>query len=278
MPLGSSSLPLGASISINTDNFAKFLCVQKNLADATVKNHIRYLNVFLKAVGNPIDTITTSEVQDFMLAIKETKAPETYKNYLAMLKILFRDYLGREDIIKGFKFPQMQFKPKILPSREQLRTYFDALPSLKYKTIFLMLASSGLRVSELLNAEIDRESRMLIPRAHDGSTKTAWISFYNYEAEELLIEYQGELYGISRNTVAHVFKETADKTGIEISAQTLRSVFAREMGLRGVQDRYVDAFCGRMPGSVLAMHYSDFSPEVLKQIYDKADIKFLEAW
>ncbi len=45
-----------------------------------------------------------------------------------------------------------------------------------------------------------------------------------------------------KNTVAHVFAETADNTGIDISAQTLRSVFAREMGLRGVQDRYVDAF------------------------------------
>jgi hypothetical protein len=121
----------------------------------------------------------------------------------------------------------MQFKPKILPSREQLRTFFDALPSLKYKVIFLMPASSGLRVSELLSADIDRKNRMLVPKSHDGQTKQAWIYFYNVETEALLKEYQGELFGTSRNTVAHVFKETADKIGIEISAQILRSVFAR---------------------------------------------------
>jgi len=29
----------------------------------------------------------------------------------------------------------------------------------------------------------------------------------------------------------------------------------------GVPDRYVDAFCGRVPRTVLASHYTDFSPE-----------------
>jgi len=40
-------------------------------------------------------------------------------------------------------------------------------------------------------------------------------------------------------------------------------------------DRYVDAFCGRVPRSVLARHYTDFSPERLKRVYDKAGLKVL---
>ena len=47
------------------------------------------------------------------------------------------------------------------------------------------------------------------------------------------------------------------------------------MNLKGVPDRYIDAFCGRVPGSVLAKHYSDFSPEILKEIYEKENIKIL---
>jgi len=54
----------------------------------------------------------------------------------------------------------------------------------------------------------------------------------------------------------------------------LRSVFARDCTKRGIPDRYIDAFCGRVPASVLARHYSDFSPEVLKEIYDKANIRY----
>lgn len=41
----------------------------------------------------------------------------------------------------------------------------------------------------------------------------------------------------------------------------------------GVPDRYVDAFCGRVPRSV--GEYTDFSPEKLKEIYDKAGLKVL---
>jgi site-specific recombinase XerD len=254
-----------SNCSIDTKDFEKFLTVQKNLSDATVKNHLRALNTFLKY---------KKPVEDFLTYIKETKSSETYKNYLSMFKLLYRDYLKQPEVIQDFKFPHQQYKPKILPNKNQLRIFYNALPD-KYKVIFLALASSGLRISELLDAKIDKENRMFMPKSHNGSTKKAWISFYNKETEELLKKHQGNPFETSRNTVAHTFKDVADKTGINISAHTLRSVFAHEMGKAGVQDRYIDAFCGRTPQSVLARHYSNFSPEVLKEIYDEADLKIL---
>jgi hypothetical protein len=36
-----------------------------------------------------------------------------------------------------------------------------------------------------------------------------------------------------------------------------------------------DALCGRVPKSILARHYIDYSPERLKRIYDRADLKVL---
>jgi len=47
------------------------------------------------------------------------------------------------------------------------------------------------------------------------------------------------------------------------------------MSRAGVQDRFIDAFCGRVPGSVLARNYTDYSPEALKEIYERAGIKIL---
>jgi hypothetical protein len=43
----------------------------------------------------------------------------------------------------------------------------------------------------------------------------------------------------------------------------------------GVSDCYVDAFCGRTPKTVLAKHYTDFSPEKLDEIYRKADLNVI---
>jgi integrase len=249
-----------------------FLKVQKNLSAGTVEKHITLANVFLKHSEGAIDA---KSVQNFMLWVKNNKSQKTYANYLCTLKVLLRNYLKQPELIADFKFPTIGFKPKILPSKHQLKIFFEALPLLKYQIIFLALASSGLRVSELLSAEIDSANRMLIPKEHNGTTKNAWVSFYNEEAEKLLRAYQASPFENSRNTVTHVFKETANKTSINITPQTLRSVFAREMSKAGVQDRYIDTFCGRTPQSVLARHYSDYSPEVLKEIYDKANIKIL---
>jgi intergrase/recombinase len=43
----------------------------------------------------------------------------------------------------------------------------------------------------------------------------------------------------------------------------------------GVSETYVDALCGRVPKSVLARHYTDFSPEKLLVIYGEAALKVL---
>jgi len=46
------------------------------------------------------------------------------------------------------------------------------------------------------------------------------------------------------------------------------------MSLRGVPDCYIDAFCGRKDApECTGRHYSDFSPEVLKEIYENAGIR-----
>jgi len=37
----------------------------------------------------------------------------------------------------------------------------------------------------------------------------------------------------------------------------------------------VDALCGRTPKSVLARHYTDYSPIKLKTIYDRVGLRIL---
>ena len=64
------------------------------------------------------------------------------------------------------------------------------------------------------------------------------------------------------------------KTGIDITPQKLRQCFYSEMINLGVSETYVDAFCGRVPKSVLARHYIDFSVDKLAEVYCKTDLFF----
>ena len=124
---------------------------------------------------------------------------------------------------------------------------------------------------------------MLTPNKENNESKHAWISFYNSEAEKDVNAYLSSrkdldprLFPLSKRHVLRIFTRTREKTRIKITPQLLRYWFCCEMGNLGVQDRYVDAFCGRVPRSILAKHYTDYSPDRLKLIYDQANLKVLK--
>jgi len=74
----------------------------------------------------------------------------------------------------------------------------------------------------------------------------------------------------------HCNWECKCEIGLSSPSQLLRLWFISEMARPKAPDGYVDAFCGRVPMSIPAMHYTDYSPETLKEIYDKASLKVLE--
>lgn len=148
----------------------------------------------------------------------------------------------------------------------------------------MLYAANGLRREEILSLRpenIDFSKRMITPNNHNGETKKSWVSFYSEDAEVALKEYlatkkqsrSDRLFPMQRADEVELWKSAREKTGIDITPQKLRQSFCSEMLRSGVSDTYVDAFCGRMPKSVLARHYTDFSPEKLREIYEKANAK-----
>jgi len=77
-----------------------------------------------------------------------------------------------------------------MSTKSEPRRFYKALKTLE-KKIFLLIASSGLRRSEVLElklSEIDFEKRMIIPN-HDSRIKRSYITFYNEEAEKILRQW-----------------------------------------------------------------------------------------
>jgi integrase len=202
------------------------------------------------------------------------------------MKVFCRDFLHKPDLVASFKFPRFSFKPKSIPTKKDLEYFYSSLPTLKDKALFLLYTTSGLRRMEILSLtidEVDFDKRMIVPINHNGnSTKNSWVSFYNHETEQVLNQYLStknhhnhKLFPMTRSKLTKLWKDTREITKLNITPQRLREWFCVEMSELGVQDRYIDAFCGRTPKSVLARHYTDYSPERLKRIYDKANIKVL---
>ena len=209
-----------------------------------------------------------------------------YKNALMALKVFFRDFLQKPDLVSSFKFPHRVFKPKQIVTKEQIRTFYGALETSKEKALFLLYATSGLRRQEIFTLtfdDVDFEKRMITPSNHFGETKKSWVSFYNKEADQMLKQYLSEkkksrsnrLFPMQRHEDVELWKTAKEKTVIDITPQKLRQWFCQEMINKGISETYVDAFCGRVPKSVLARHYTDFSQEVLKKFYCSVNLRLL---
>jgi integrase len=253
-------------------------------SEKTAYEHTYYIKRFLNALKVQIESATVEDIREYLKSLKVSSAQ--YKNILMALKLFFRDFLKKPEVVASFKFPHQVFKPKQIVSKEQVKQFYEALETTKEKALFMLYATTGLRRAEILSLkpeDIDFEKRMITPNNHLGETKKSWCSFYNEEAETALKEYRAtknhsrsdRLFPMQRNEVVQLWKTAKDKTELDITPQKLRQWFCSEMLRLGVSETYVDAFCGRVPKSVLARHYTDFSSGKLKEIYDKTQLKFL---
>jgi len=277
-----------SSITDLLSNFERFCKVDRNLAPRTLSHNNGYpwqVRRLLESVGKHPSQVTAEDIRSYLIRFK-TKSPSTYANVLKALKIFFREFLKMPEVVESFKFPKRTYAPKTVPSKEDLRRYFDALDNDRDKALFLMYATSGLRRTELLGLtvdDVDLENRTIIPKnAHNGTTKNTWATCFNQETQTYLRQYlanretsDNRLFPISEVTLRRAYREANRKTGLHIKPQILRDWFCCQLGELGVPDRYVDALCGRVPKSILARHYSDFSPTKLKAIYDKAGLAVL---
>ena len=264
--------------------FREFLKVDLRRSEKTAYEHTYYIRKFLNELLKPVESADVEDVRDYLKNLKISSAQ--YKNILMALKVFFRDFLKMPEVVSSFRFPHQVFKPKQIVSKEQLKQFYENLETPKEKALFMLYATTGLRRDEILSLkpeDIDFNKRMITPSNHEGETKKSWISFYNEEAEHTLKEYlatkkssrSDRLFPNQRQEVIELWRTARTKTGMSITPQKLRQWFCSEMLRLGLSETYVDAFCGRVPKSVLARHYTDYNPEKLREIYRKAGLELL---
>jgi integrase len=221
-----------------------------------------------------------------LLKMYLNKKPRTYNNIIDALKAFIGRYLGRVELLNGLKHtyvPENFDRP--LPTKEQLKKGFEALETDKERAICLFFATTGLRLSEVLNltkGDVDFEMRC-VKAKHDTRTKRTGVTFYNNECEEHLKRYlasrtddNDRLFRIGHGDPFNKIWQKASKAAeIKILPQILRKWHSTELGELMVPDRFVDVFQGRAPRTVIAKHYTGKGLERLRRIYDKANMKIL---
>jgi integrase/recombinase XerD len=177
------------SSTLILSKFREFLKIDLRRSEKTAYEHTYYIKRFLNELNVQLESVTSDDIREYLKSLNVSSAQ--YKNSLMALKLFFRDFLKKPDVVSSFKFPHQVFRPKQIVSNAQVRQFYEALETSKEKALFLLYATSGLRKEEILTLrfeDVDFEKRMITPNNHSGETKKSWVSFYNKEAEAALNE------------------------------------------------------------------------------------------
>ena len=140
----------------------------------TKDSYYRKAKEITEYFGKPMKQVTTKELREFLMKYlrEERKVSERSVNYYnSVIRFIYDVVLDRP--INQKQIPMYKKKrrlPKILSDKE-LDVFFNACDNYMYKTIFMMIYGSGLRISEATNLrveDIDSENMRLFVRNGKG--------------------------------------------------------------------------------------------------------------
>lgn len=273
-----------AADQLNADDFLEEFeqtCkVDWGYAENTTRERMRYAQKLVDHLdGHPL-TASKTDLRAFIQQYED-------ENTIKTVRVIYGRFFDTE-LAESFKVNPSPPKPKRAPTQAELQQVYDELKAKTDKVAFLILATAGIRRRELMEltpADFEQEDRAIYPSTSDGqATKRQWVTFYSPDTESKLFELYDfsemesdePLFTCYPDTITNRFRKASQRAGTrKITPQVLRVWFCNEMGRLGVADRYIDAFCGRVPMSVLAKHYSDYTPRKLQEIYRNAGISVL---
>lgn len=261
---------------------------KKNLKESTARAYCRTLSSFLNTIGKSWQELSIADADDYLTAKRLAGImPETYNHYYCALRFIYRWVLKLnwdENEIPRMK--RDHSLPTVL-SRTEVNAIIDATTNLKYKAIFAVMYSAGLRVSEVTHLHYDDISRTN-HSIHIRNTKNRMdrYAILSDRTLDILTEYwfkcgkprnilfpsraTGEYLEI--NAINQKLKRTAKRAGItkHVTSHAFRHSFASHLLETGCDIKCIQALLGHLdPRSTeIYLHVSNKTLLGIKSPFD----------
>ena len=247
---------------------------KRNLKESTSHRYCQALTPFLKTLNKPWQELSIEDADDYLTAKRLAGImPETYNHYYAALRFMYKRVLKinwNEDDI-----PRMR-RDRSLPTileKEEIDAILDVTTNLKYKSIFAVMYSGGLRVSEATHLhykDISRKSHSI--HIHNTKNRMDRYTILADRTLDILTEYwyqcgrprdilfpskvTGDYLDIS--AVNQVLKRSTQRAGItkHVTTHAFRHSFASHLLESGCDIKYIQALLGHLdPKSTEIYHH-----------------------
>jgi integrase len=297
----------GYSVAVTREHVEVFERMLKSKAPKTREERMMYLRRALEDLGWEL---SAERLQEYIAELSE-ESPHVARHVAVTLKAFIKHVLKDPNLYSAFKTPRVEYGLTAEPlTIEEVRAVARAIEWSPAKAYFALLAETGLRPGEVLNArvqDLDLNERILKVMKVNNTTKRSYIAFFSEKLRDYLREeylpYRDEFVesvepwvrNIRRDYVSEwrnllfPFKDSALRAAIydamdraigrRFRLYDLRAFYASYMSLKGVPGQIIDLLQGRVPPrefQVLARHYLAVNVRELREVYDRAGLIVLD--
>ena len=259
----------------------------RNLKPGTIRTYQKNVSDFLKFMDKNPEDLTCEHARDYLVYLQNRgNKASTLNNKNGSLVFFYKRVLGKlwDDNLVPRAINDYAV-PRVLSSSD-IEKLLDATTNLKYKAMFSIMYSSGLRISEVVRLRYDDVSRTNMQiYIHESKTHTARYAILSQRALDILTEYwfkcgrpRGILFPSQLNgdylTTSGpqlMFRKSVKKAGLpkDIHPHCLRHSFATHLLDAGADLRSVQEMLGHADLGTTQI-YTHVSTERLKEAYRKA--------
>ena len=147
----------------------------RNFSQYTYDTYIQKTKEMIKYFNKPLEEVTIEELRNFLyeyLLIERELSDRTVNYYNSIIRFVYEVTLDK--LINKKQIPMRKRKKTVYKvlTKEELSTFFNACDNFKFRTIFMLVYGSGLRIGEVANlrvGDIDSKKMRIFVREGKGN-------------------------------------------------------------------------------------------------------------
>ena len=227
----------------------------RNFAKYTYDSYLGKTKDIMKYFGEKrLEEVTTEELREFLLKyLKEERklADRSINYYNSIIRFIYEVTLDK--VLNKKQLPMRKQKKEVYKvlTKEELSTFFNCVDNFKFKTIFMLVYGSGLRIGEVANLRVEdieskkmrifvregkgnKERYTILPKQSLEMLRTYWSKYRQHKRRgRIFLSETGK--AITVGVIREHFRKYRRKAKINEKAtvHTLRHNFATDLIERG---------------------------------------------
>jgi integrase/recombinase XerD len=261
----------------------------RNFSAKTVGMYVGNVARFARYFGKSPDLLGPEHVRKYLLHLVQEKKRSwgTYKVALAALRYFYRWVVKGPEVVEDIRCPRPERRLPVVLSFDEVRRFFAAIPSFKYRMILMTAYSAGLRISEVVNLQVsDIDSQRMVIRIRQAKRNKDRYTMLSPVLLQMLRHWwvaarpTSYLYP-SRSpdrpsrvtTIQDACKEAEENAGLDktVRPHTLRHSFATHLLEAGTDLRVIQELLGHSSPRTTAI-YTHVSTKLISQTKSPLDL------